>query len=156
MNIAMNNIKYLLVIPCSKRKINIFENEVPALDLYDGPFFRIIRKLFREYRKLDNLDIVIISAKYGLITSETFIKNYDLLMTINIAKRLNGDLCRKLSHIVNVGNYNEIFFNIGKIYHEAIKGWETSAVTKAKTIYIQGGIGSRAKQMRDWLLDKVE
>jgi len=59
--------KYLLIIPCSKRKTAPPRVKVSAINLYDGPFYRIIRKAFRESGKPDNLDIMILSAKYGLI-----------------------------------------------------------------------------------------
>lgn len=146
--------KYLLIIPCSKRKIYTSEGRVPALALYDGPFYRIIRKMFRERGKSDFLDIMILSAKYGLITPEKLINYYECPMTRDMAKRLNGELTDKLSSIVKSGNYEEIFLNLGKLYCEAVRGWENFTETRAKIIYAEGGIGKRARQMRKWLLER--
>jgi hypothetical protein len=45
----------LLVLPCSKQKKKL--NNVPAIELYDGPFYRIVKK-----HNLSNIIILIVSA----------------------------------------------------------------------------------------------
>ena len=59
--------KYLLIISCSDRKIQTL-GCLPAFELYDGSFYRILRKAIREGYFPNNLDILIISPKYGLLT----------------------------------------------------------------------------------------
>jgi hypothetical protein len=61
---------------------------LPALERYDGIFFRILRKARREGTWPDNLDVLIISAKYGLLELDTAIEKYDLRMTKMRAKQL--------------------------------------------------------------------
>lgn len=70
---------YLLIVMCSKRKRSA-PDLLPALERYDGIFFRILRKARREGHWPDNLDILILSAKYGLLELDTAIENYDLRM----------------------------------------------------------------------------
>ena len=80
----MNN---LLIISCSQRKIE-FPEPLAAINRYDGPAYRTLRKLEREGRFPENLDIVIISAKYGLLHYEQLIENYDQRMTPERASRI--------------------------------------------------------------------
>ena len=47
---------YLLIVTCSQRKRSDPEL-LPALERYDGIFFRIIRKARREGNWPDNLDV---------------------------------------------------------------------------------------------------
>jgi len=55
----------LLIQSCSATKQNV-ETAVPALDLYDGYFFRIINKALRAGQFRPGLDIKIITAKNGV------------------------------------------------------------------------------------------
>jgi len=77
--------KYLLILPCSKRKKPV--SKAQALELYDGPFYRVVRKA-----KPQNLDILILSAKYGLISSNESISYYDQMMTAERAEELASEI----------------------------------------------------------------
>ena len=61
----------LLIIACSKTKKPYSGR---AIDVYDGPSFRILRKYLSFH---DDVDVVIVSSKYGIISSETKIEPYD-------------------------------------------------------------------------------
>ena len=58
-----------LLLACSKRK-RTWVGSVPALDLYDGGAYRVVRKLRRERGLPANLHILILSARYGLLGAE--------------------------------------------------------------------------------------
>ena len=53
----------LLIVSCSKTKRKL--KNAPAMEVYDGPVYKILRKNLKQ-----NLDILIISAKYGLIKQD--------------------------------------------------------------------------------------
>ena len=57
---------YLLILGCSDKKIENF-SQTPALEVYDGPNYRVLRKFLRENGWPPGLMIKIISAKYGII-----------------------------------------------------------------------------------------
>jgi hypothetical protein len=78
---------YLLIVTCSQRKRSD-PGLLPALERYDGIFLRILRKALREGHWSGTLEVLIISAKYGLLELDTVIENYDLRMTIGQAKQL--------------------------------------------------------------------
>ena len=63
----------IIILSCSNLKIS-FSTPRPALEVYDGPYFKTIRKLKREGRFPDNVTVLIISAEYGLLRLEDKIK----------------------------------------------------------------------------------
>ena len=54
---------YLLILGCSDKKIENF-SQTPALEVYDGPSDRVLRKFLKENGWPPGLIIKIISAKY--------------------------------------------------------------------------------------------
>lgn len=80
--------QYLLIMACSQRK---FSNKelLPAIERYDGGSYRVIRKAKRETKKLNNIEVLVLSAKYGLIDALTTIANYEQRINRRRAKKLN-------------------------------------------------------------------
>ena len=142
--------KYLLIIPCSKRKASLARAKIPAIDLYDGPFYRIIRKLFRERGKPDNLDIMILSAKYGLITHNETIANYDQKMTISRAKALSSPVGVRLRDTLQGNRYEKVFINLGKLYMLALDS-SKDLLDEQNVSCASGRIGERMQQLRNWI-----
>jgi len=58
------------------------------IERYVVLYFRVLRKARREGYWPANLDVLIVSAKYGLLELHTAIENYDLRMTPEQAMRL--------------------------------------------------------------------
>ena len=77
----------LRIVACSQRKRRD-SGLLPAIERYDGLYFRVLRKARREGYWPANLDVLIVSAKYGLLELHTAIENYDLRMTPEQAMRL--------------------------------------------------------------------
>ncbi|HEU5409370.1 MAG TPA: tRNA-guanine transglycosylase DpdA, partial [Nitrospira sp.] len=65
------------------------EGTIPAINLYDGPAFRVLRAFLRAHRWPDPLSIAVLSAKYGLIGGLAQISPYDRRMTPARARELN-------------------------------------------------------------------
>lgn len=143
--------KYLLIIPCSKRKIETIQDKVIAFDLYDGPFYRIIRKYIREHGKLNHLDIEILSAKYGLIPSYEYATYYDQKMTANRAMELSISVKKILAKQLCRNNYHEIFINVGKSYMLALEKC-SHMLNSENVIYAHGMIGERMRQLKIWMM----
>src|SRR5262245_32011306 len=130
----------LLIVTCSQRKRSDREL-LPALERYDGIFFRILRKAQREGYWPDNLDVVITSAKYGILELNTAIETYDLRMTVAQSKQLKPVVAPLLTQRVAAQPYAEIFLNVSKVYRGAIEGWDTDLRCETTVIYATGGIG---------------
>lgn len=143
--------RYLLLLSCSKRKVSS-SRPMPALSLYDGVNFRIIRKLKREGKLPKQLDILILSAKYGLIRSGCRIRPYDLRMTEGIAARLGGQVRAVLSTAIRRDVYRRLFVNCGVDYQAALPKSLVGNRSYPVVTFASGGIGRRMSQMKMWIL----
>ena len=141
--------KYLLLISCSQRKIAT-ETPHPAIDVYDGPAYRTLRKMRRENRLPKNLDILIISARYGLLFSSDPVTDYDLKMTK--ARASQPDFRRHvttcLKNYQEVGKYQQVFVNLGRVYMKVIENFHWGLISYLEA---SGGIGQRTAQMKAWI-----
>ena len=144
--------RYLLVIPCSKRKILSKDETIPAFDLYNGPFYQTIKKTFRQNGLPDNLDILILSAKYGLIHSNELISTYEQIMTTERAKELENQVMMEFKELFKDKSYNEIFVNLGKTYTLALEE-SRSLLDDYNVSWGYGQIGERLHQLKIWLTE---
>jgi cytoplasmic iron level regulating protein YaaA (DUF328/UPF0246 family) len=136
----------LLIQSCSATKQNV-ETAVPALDLYDGYFFRIINKALRAGQFRPGLDIIIISAKYGVVEPDEEIRYYDQRMDTERAKELNDEVINTIASHVTQEGYEKVWINLGKDYLPAVDGLEDAVDVPVD--YIEGcGIGMKGKQLK--------
>ena len=139
----------LLLISCSQRKRED-EGLLPAIDRYDGPVYRCLRKMVRdETYPVDAIGCLIISAKYGLITAQACIEDYDQKMTPVRAAELQEDVQSGLSRYLSK-RIEQVFINLGKDYMLALEGFHWGVCS---TLEASGGIGMRTSQMKHWVLE---
>jgi len=123
------------------------DTPVPALDLYDGYFFRIIKKSLRANRFQPGLDIIIISAEHGIVEPDEEIGYYDRRMGTERAEELNGDVVTAVARKVDENKYDNIWINLGKDYLPAVDGVEDAVDVPVR--YIEGGgIGMKGKRLK--------
>jgi len=146
----MSKRKYLLIIPCSKRKILTLGCEISAIDLYDGPFYRILRKFFRQHDVSQYIDVLILSAKYGFIRPHDLISTYDEYMTSLKAKEFSSNIYNFLKALLNREEYQEIFINLGKTYALALADSE-ELLNQYNVFWAKGQIGERMHQLKNWI-----
>lgn len=138
----------LLIQSCSKSKNNPGK-AAPALDLYSGFFFKIIKKAMRENAFDERIDIWILSAEHGLIKSETEIERYDRRMDSERARKLAPDVLKTLKH-KNADGYDKIVVNAGSDYRQALSGLET--MQNADIHHIEGeGIGVKGNKLKQFI-----
>lgn len=137
----------LLILSCSQKKSRA-GGLIPALDRYDGTFFQVLKKALRDGHGED-LQVVILSGKFGLLGVNTAIPNYD--------QRITPDQCRKLRPIIQrplkvwlADNPTEIFVNLGRDYLPLVEGLPELA----HAIWAKGQIGERARALKEWLRQK--
>jgi len=136
----------LLVQSCSATKQDV-EKPVQALDLYDGYFFRIIKKAVRAGRFQPGIDIIIISAKHGVVEPDDKIGNYDQRMNTEQARELNSEVIESIGTKVAEEGYDRVWVNLGKDYLPAVDGLETAVDVPVN--YIEGcGIGMKGKRLK--------
>lgn len=142
---------YLLVLGCSARK-RTDPGVLPAIERYDGVNFRVLRKLMREGRWPGNVDVLIISAKYGVLSPLTPIEYYDQPMTRDRAVALQRQVGACLDVRMGQVPYSELFINLGQTYRLALGCCQRIQCAGVRVQYATGGIGQRMAQMKDWLI----
>jgi len=136
----------LLVQSCSSTKEPV-DSPVPAIDLYDGYFFRIIKKAQRTNRFRSDTDIIIISAKHGVVEPDDEIGYYDRRMDTERANELNDEVLRAIGDFVAENKHDKVWINLGKDYLPAVEGIEDTVDIPVE--YIEGaGIGMKGKQLK--------
>ena len=138
--------KFLLIMGCSQKK-NPSINPMKAIDRYTGLFFKVLKKNNLE---LKDLDVIIISAKYGFLLPETLIENYDLKLTNKLALKLRDEINPKFNEFFRDRNYDEVFISLGKYYSKAT--YYCSGVNAKKWIIAKGAIGEKMSQLKNWLI----
>jgi cytoplasmic iron level regulating protein YaaA (DUF328/UPF0246 family) len=123
------------------------DTPVPALDLYDGYFFKIIKKALRTNRFQPGLDIIIISAQHGVVEPDDEVGNYDRRMDTERANELKDDVVKAIADKVAENGYEKVWINLGKDYHPAVDGLEMAVDIPVD--YIRGsGIGMKGKRLK--------
>ncbi len=140
---------YLLVQSCSARKQNV-EQPVPALELYDGYFYRIIKNSAQYQTGTPDVDIRIISAKHGILRPDELIGYYEQKMDTERAQQLRGSIVPTLQELIQEKNYDRIVINLGKQYQQAIEGL-TESIDVPVTQIEGNGIGEKGHILKRFL-----
>ena len=135
----------LLVQSCSKSKNKAVE-PVPALELYSGYFYKIIKKAMREGDLRSDFDLCILSAEHGLIEPTTEITTYDRRMDAERAIELADQVTSELVSVIAESNHDEVVVNMGEEYRAAIDG--IASKVDANVHYISGKLGERGNILK--------
>lgn len=139
----------LLIIACSARKTQT-PTSVPAIDRYDGPAFRVIRKYLRENSNR-RIKVLILSAKFGLIESSQPIPYYDLRLDAGQAATLRTVVLDRFRAAIGSSKYRFLGVCLGRDYRNAFDGFEALVPKGTKVTAISGGLGQRLTNLRTWL-----
>lgn len=137
----------LLILSCSQRKL-ASEAELLAIHRYDGQAYRVLRGYLRATSDAQ-LDVHILSAKFGLIPSDRLVPWYDQKMTKQRAAELHDSVDAGLREIVEATVYEAIFVASGAIYRGAL-GNALDDVD-ADIGVTSGPIGVQLSQLKAWL-----
>jgi hypothetical protein len=139
----------LLILSCSQRKASE-TGRVPAIDRYDGPVFRVLRRYLREGSP-GALTVLILSAKYGLIESSRRIPTYDCRMSPVRARELRPRVLAALRGLLASRYWDEIGVCTGKHYRSALDGFLPLLPEGSQVDFLSGGQGPRLTRLRAWL-----
>lgn len=141
----------LLILSCSRKK-RTGSRLLPALERYDGPAFRVLRKFIVECPAVAcNLDIRILSAKFGLIPADRPIPFYDKPMTARRAITLNPAVSAEVERLLAQRIYRKLLINVGQNYQPALAGFESLAPDDLEVAQASGSSGRRLTILHDWL-----
>ena len=137
--------KILLVISCSKKKDELLKvRPMKAMDAYHGPMFQVINKAKRENRWNSNIELGIISAKYGFLRDKDLIEYYDKKMSRKLALLHRQQILTKIKEWHSEENFSLIYILMGKMYLESVENLENIIKTEIKIESMQGlGIGQQ-------------
>jgi hypothetical protein len=141
------------VLACTATK-RADPDPLPALRRYDGPSFRTLRKWqATNPAAAENLDILILSAKLGLIADDALISDYNQRMTPARATELREAASAALTHfLAQHGPYTATLVHLGQDYEPAIAPTLLPAPTLGVVTHTVGGIGTRLGQLKAWLV----
>ena len=142
----------LLILACSATKRHD-PGLLPAIDRYDGPSYRTLRRFLADYpEKRDALDILILSAEFGLIRGDTLVPNYDRRMDAARATELRPSVAEVLQTSLHARRYDATFVSLGRDYAPTLVIADEVRSHLGSLTVASGGIGTRLGQLRRWLI----
>ncbi len=142
----------LLLLSCSNSKRPYPAEPIPAIERYTGVFFKVLKKWQREHPTSSSLDVLIISAQFGLLAPETPIPYYDQRMTPARSAALASAIQSALQKQLINQQYHRILVNLGRDYLRALEGFDGLI----GAVWTSGPIGIRARQLKSWLNEIVD
>jgi hypothetical protein len=139
--------KQLVVLGCSANKVEA-EGLLPAINLYDGPTFRVLRSYLRDFRWPEALSVAVLSAKYGIIGGLSNITTYDQRMTRERATELTGEVSRTLQGWSPA--HHHINLVLGQDYLQSIDPKLLSSPRPTMRI-VEGPIGVKLNRLHQML-----
>jgi len=141
----------LLIIGCSQRKRSD-RRLLSAIERYDGPAFRVLRRYCRENPKTVPT-VYILSAEFGLISGTHTIPHYDRPMDARRAEELRTAVGREVRKILLSRRWSAIGICLGKQYLHAIAGVQELFSEHGNVHFLAGGLGKRLSALHGWLRD---
>ena len=139
----------LLILACSQQK-NPAKGVLPAIERYDGPTFRVLRKYLREAGD-ESLSVLILSAKYGLIAASRHIPDYDCCLSKTTAEKLRPQVLEVARHTLQSQSLRSVGICAGKDYRVALASLGDLVPAGVRVDFIEGGQGPRLTALRRWL-----
>lgn len=117
------------------------------MERYDGYFFRIIKKANDDDVLRKDLDVVILSAEFGIVDSDDQIPDYDRRMSPKRATELRDDVVSTLRDRVRHGEHERVVINMAKDYERAIEDFANDLDVTVHRIR-GGGIGEKGHKLK--------
>ena len=138
----------LLIVGCSavKRTSGGF---LPALDRYDGPVYRVMRRFLRDHRWPDDVSVGVLSAEHGLFGIFKNIEHYDKRMDRTTAALQAPSCTATLSRWAP--DHRSVHISVGKDYLPAIQPGISEL--GLSPFFLRGGIGSKQQQVKTFFHD---
>jgi len=140
--------KLLILGPFYRR--NIVRGFIPAIERYDGLFYRIVRKNMNKVRE-KGIDIIMITEDLEVVAPETKLSckssignRWRTLLPIARGSGKIEKLRSQILTIVKIKRYDEIFIGLNKHYQVLL---ELVSYTK-KVIVKSRGLSSKSKMLK--------
>lgn len=142
--------KPFLVIACGSKKIPQKTRAVPAITLYDGPQYRMLRR-YGFHRPDGPLDIWILSAKHGLMGAQALIPWYNQLLDEDRAAELISDTDDMCS-LTTAAEGRIVYTFGGELYRRVVCHWCEQCELEFSPVATPGSrIGEQLQQLKLFL-----
>jgi hypothetical protein len=138
----------LLVLACSRRKHSQVDL-VPAIDRYDGPPYRMVRRYLATHRS--DVRTCIISAEYGIIGANDLVPMYDRQMTLERARQLEPSITASIVNLVSSRPPSRVLVCAGGRYLVAFDGAYKALERLCEVGTISRPPGAQLAVLHDWL-----
>lgn len=138
----------LVILGCSQRKRQT-SRLLPAIERYDGPAFRVLRK--HMHTEKEALNSAILSGRFGLVPGDFLIPRYEQKVRPNFTSALRSRIEDQLKKTLDRTQPERLFVSVGKGYWPLIEAPLLREVPSGKLFVSTGGIGGRASQFVHWL-----
>ncbi|MFV9504008.1 MAG: DUF6884 domain-containing protein [Oscillochloridaceae bacterium umkhey_bin13] len=140
----------LLILSCSARK-RPDPADLPVLDRYDGPSWRLLRRYLREqYAAAQDLEVYALSAAYGLLAAATPIPAYEQTMTPTQADALRPAVLANVQQVLQ-SPHTHLCLSVSERYLRALEGWEALVPPELVVTRTDGPLGTKLGQLKAWL-----
>lgn len=149
--------KSLLIISCAKCKVKT-PGVIPAYERYHGSktggVYPMLHKAINDGYLPENLDILIISAKYGLLEWDEPIEYYNQKMDDKRISELRSSIQADLESYLSGRDYDQIFINLGEEYRKTLRGFNFDQYIKG-VVKLEKckGNGEMNAKMKDWIME---
>jgi hypothetical protein len=140
--------KRIVITSCSKLKRTDPEL-LPAIERYDGPNFKVLRKYLKN--SAGELDIYILSSKFGLVSYDTQIPFYDQKLCRNQSREFINTTFKQAEPLFSSKNKVEVFVNLGSLYLELFQPAIHKISQTNSLVITEGSSGKRLSEMHNWL-----
>ena len=144
----------LLIISCTGAKDKT-PGLLPAVMRYKGPLYPTLHKAMRENRFPKSLDILIVSAKYGLLKSCELIECYDQEIDAERARELRPGVQKKLEAFLDGNDYDQLFNGLWSDYQAVLEGFDLEDHFDT-VVPVETNRGKKMAQLRAWIIDLFE
>lgn len=139
----------LIILGCSETK-RLKSRLLPAIERYDGPVFRVLRRNLCNY--IENAaQPWILSARFGLIPADLPIPWYDRSLRKADQQALKIRVAHQLDEVLDTVCPDRTFVSVGRSYWPLLEDTLEKRLDPAGISIALGGIGGRASQLSHWL-----
>jgi hypothetical protein len=146
----MSLMSRIVLISCSRRKRKKPE-ALPAIERYDGPTFRVLRRFLRR-RSEQSLDTYVLSSAFGLINAQRLIPHYDHEMTSERARELEPQVASIIGKAVSTKQYNDALICAGGAYTPILERCARETLP-VRPHLASGTVGRQLTLLHQWLYD---
>lgn len=148
----------LLILGSATSKItNDPHAKVLAYELYKGPRYGCLKNWYKEASDdaAKNMDVWILSGKYGLISLWEEIYSYNAAMTPANAERLEPILRQQVQDLLAPGNYDEIYVSMSLRYKRTIIHLLREYLPNARIVVPDNWDGFGLSELKAWLFKEL-